>query len=56
MPLPKFEYLSPKSLEEALQLLSERGEGTHLLAGGTDLLVKMAHGNLKPRAVDVSGS
>ncbi|MCF8061689.1 MAG: xanthine dehydrogenase family protein subunit M [Deltaproteobacteria bacterium] len=51
MPLPKFEYLSPKSLEEALQLLADRGEGTHLLAGGTDLLVKMAHGHLKPRAV-----
>lgn len=51
MPLPKFEYLSPKTLEEALQLLAERGEGTHLLAGGTDLLVKMAHGHLKPRAV-----
>lgn len=51
MSLPKFEYLSPKSLEEALQFLAERGEGTHLLAGGTDLLVKMAHGRLKPRAV-----
>lgn len=51
MTLPKFEYFAPESLEEAQQLLMEKGEGAHLLAGGTDLLVKMNHGLLKPDSV-----
>jgi len=51
MRFPKFEYHEPKTLEAALKLLAETGEGTHVLAGGTDLLVKMNHGLLKPRAV-----
>ena len=51
MTLPKFEYFAPESLEEAHGLLSEKGEGAFLLAGGTDLLVKMNHGALKPKAV-----
>ncbi len=32
-----FEYIAPKTLEEALELLQEK-EGSHILAGGTDLL------------------
>ena len=51
MTLPKFEYFAPESLDEAQQLLLDRGEGAHLLAGGTDLLVKMNHGLLKPASV-----
>ena len=51
MTLPKFEYFAPQSLDEAQQLLMDHGEGAHLLAGGTDLLVKMNHGMLKPAAV-----
>ena len=51
MTLPKFEYFAPESLEEAQQLLLDKGEGAHLLAGGTDLLVKMNHGLLKPDSV-----
>jgi len=51
MTLPKFEYFAPESLEEAQQLLLDKGEGAHLLAGGTDLLVKMNHGLLKPASV-----
>ena len=51
MALPKFEYFAPESLEEAQQLLLNKGEGAHLLAGGTDLLVKMNHGLLKPASV-----
>ncbi len=41
MLLPKFEYHEPTTLEEALQLLSELGGNAKVLAGGTDLLVKM---------------
>lgn len=41
MLLPKFEYHEPKTLEEALKLLSELGGNAKVLAGGTDLLVRM---------------
>lgn len=44
----EFEYFAPKSLEEALDLLSKyKDKNTKLLAGGTDLLVKMKTINLK---------
>ena len=49
--MPKFEYFSPKTLEDALGLLAEKGEGTHLMAGGTDVMVKMSHGRLAPKAI-----
>jgi CO/xanthine dehydrogenase FAD-binding subunit len=39
--LPKFEYHEPRTLEEALGLLSELGGNAKVLAGGTDLLVRM---------------
>jgi CO/xanthine dehydrogenase FAD-binding subunit len=51
MTLPKFEYFAPQTLDEARQLLTKKGEGAFLLAGGTDLLVKMNHGLLKPASV-----
>lgn len=41
MLLPKFQYHEPKTLEEVLRLLSELGGNARLLAGGTDLLVRM---------------
>jgi carbon-monoxide dehydrogenase medium subunit len=41
MLLPKFEYHEPSTIEEALHLLSELGGNAKVLAGGTDLLVKM---------------
>jgi carbon-monoxide dehydrogenase medium subunit len=33
-----FEYFSPRSLEEAIDLLSQEKEATKILAGGTDLM------------------
>jgi carbon-monoxide dehydrogenase medium subunit len=51
MRLPKFEYFAPTTLESALKLLTEQGEGAHVMAGGTDVLVKMTHGRLKPTAI-----
>ena len=51
MRLPKFEYLEPKTLEDALSLLSQHGNDAHLLAGGTDVLVKMRNGRLNPKVV-----
>jgi 4-hydroxybenzoyl-CoA reductase subunit beta len=39
--LPRFDYLEPHTLEEALEMRSEAGEKGEVLAGGTDLLVRM---------------
>jgi CO/xanthine dehydrogenase FAD-binding subunit len=44
----KFEYHAPESLEEAIGMLREWGEGAQLLAGGTDLLVKMKQRLIEP--------
>src|SRR3989338_1849762 len=41
MHLPSFEYLSPKSVEEACSLLAYHQGNTKVLAGGTDLLVEL---------------
>ncbi|MBI4965816.1 MAG: xanthine dehydrogenase family protein subunit M [Desulfomonile tiedjei] len=41
MLLPQFNYHEPPTLEEALHLLSEFGGNAKLLAGGTDVLVRM---------------
>ncbi len=45
--LPKFEYLSPKSMDEAQAVLSVRQGAAALLAGGTDLIPQ-----LKRRGID----
>ncbi|MFH1487312.1 MAG: FAD binding domain-containing protein [Pseudomonadota bacterium] len=48
MRLPAFDYLSPENLGDALELLSKhRGEAA-ILAGGTDLLVRMKQRLTKP--------
>ena len=41
MRLPTFEYLEPGNLEEALEMLAKHGDEAMVLAGGTDLLVRM---------------
>ena len=41
MLLPEFTYHEPSTLQEALDLLSELGGNAKVLAGGTDLLVRM---------------
>ncbi|MCH7698767.1 MAG: xanthine dehydrogenase family protein subunit M [Chloroflexi bacterium] len=47
----RFEYYAPASLDEAVALLKEHGDGVKLLAGGTDLLVQMKEAGLHPPAV-----
>ena len=42
------QYEAPRSLEEAVALLSEAGDGARILAGGTDLLVQMRAGMVRP--------
>ncbi len=41
MRLPKFEYYTPKTIDEACSLLSQYKEKAKVIAGGTDLLVQM---------------
>lgn len=43
MYLPDFEYYAPGTLKEACELLYRFGSRAKVLAGGTDLLVKMKH-------------
>ncbi len=47
----EFDFLSPRSVDEAVALMSERGGELHILAGGTDLLLGMREGTIAPRAV-----
>lgn len=49
MIVPEFEYLAPESVKEACGLLARYGSEAKVLAGGSDLVVKMKHGLLKPR-------
>ena len=48
MIVPEFEYLSPQSVQEACALLIQYGANAKVLAGGSDLLVKMKDGLMKP--------
>jgi CO/xanthine dehydrogenase FAD-binding subunit len=51
MRLPHFEYIAPRSLEEACSLLAMHPGEAFPLAGGTDLLVKMKQRRSIPRYV-----
>lgn len=48
MNVPAFAYLRATSLEQACALLSAHGKRAKILAGGTDILVKMKHRRLVP--------
>lgn len=48
MRLPEFTYLEPAGLDEALEMLAEHGADCRVLAGGTDLLVRMKQRLLTP--------
>lgn len=50
-PLPKFNYFSPSSLGETLKMLRDYKGKSRLLAGGTDVLVKMKKGAVSPDVV-----
>ncbi len=51
MMLPRFEYEAPSDLREALDLVAGENANTVVLAGGTDLMVKMKRGLLRPQRV-----
>ena len=50
-PLSKFNYFSPSSLGETLKMLRDYKGKSRLLAGGTDVLVKMKKGAVSPDVV-----
>ncbi|MDG6987783.1 MAG: FAD binding domain-containing protein [Nitrososphaerota archaeon] len=49
--LPKFEYLSPATVEEAVRILAEAGPDAALVAGGTDLFPRMMRRQREPRLI-----
>jgi CO/xanthine dehydrogenase FAD-binding subunit len=51
MTLPRFEYFAPERLDDALSILSQKGKGAFVMAGGTDLVMKMNRGLVKPAAI-----
>ena len=51
----RFEYLEPRTLRECVEMLGHYGSEARLLAGGTDLVVKLRSGTLRPRAVITLG-
>jgi carbon-monoxide dehydrogenase medium subunit len=48
MVLPNFEYMAPKTLGEACNLLAELGKGAMVMAGATDLIPPMKDRVIKP--------
>jgi CO/xanthine dehydrogenase FAD-binding subunit len=55
--LPRFEYVQPKTIDEALSLLARHEGEARLLAGGTDLLPKMKRREITAPAyvIDLKG-
>ncbi|MBW3629449.1 MAG: xanthine dehydrogenase family protein subunit M [Gemmatimonadetes bacterium] len=52
----RFQYFRPQTLHEAVGLLEEHGTEARLLSGGTDLMVGIRHGHLRPGVViDLKG-
>jgi CO/xanthine dehydrogenase FAD-binding subunit len=49
--IKKFEYLEPKTVEEAVKMLSDFGHKGVVLAGGTDLLIAMKRREINPHYV-----
>ena len=46
--LPRFDYLAPKTINEACLLLSKYGDKAKIMSGGTDLLVSMRQKKITP--------
>ena len=51
MAMKWFDYENPKTLSEAIELISKYGDDSRLIAGGTDLIVQMRIGRRTPKVV-----
>ena len=49
--MKKFDYLKPKTLEEALSLLDQYGKKAKLIAGGTDVIVMIKQKAMFPEVL-----
>ena len=49
--MQNFDYFEPKTLKEAIGILVKWKRGARLLAGGTDLMVEMKEGFVKPKCL-----
>src|SRR5256885_8278794 len=49
--LPHFQYLAPRSLDEAATMLAEHGPQAMVVAGGTDLFPNMKRRQQEPPVV-----
>lgn len=47
----EFAYYEPRTIDEALEILEEYGDSARVLAGGTDLLVKIKTRQIEPRVI-----
>jgi len=51
MTLPKFTHLTPSSLDEALDLLNEKGDKIKIMAGGSELMVQLKQRTVTPEFI-----
>ncbi len=49
--IDRFEYRAPGSLDETLNIIRTNGSSTKILAGGTDLILQMKQGQVRPSLV-----
>ena len=49
--MTRFHYVRPTTVEAAVATLQESGARATLLAGGTDLLVRLRSGRIRPAVV-----
>ena len=49
MRIPEFDFVEPRTIDEACALLAENPEGNAVFAGGTDVLVNLRGGGFEPR-------
>ena len=51
MAAARFDYIAPTSVEEVVAILAKGGKDTCVMAGGTDLLVKIRHRMISPKRI-----
>ncbi len=51
MPAAQFDYIAPTTVDEAVAALVNGGRDTRVMAGGTDLIVKIRHRVLFPTCI-----
>ncbi len=51
MPAAQFDYIAPTTVDEAVAALVKGGRNTRVMAGGTDLIVKIRHRMLFPKCI-----